>query len=612
MLSLRDRPIKQKLMIIIMVTATAALLLSGFGIVAADLILFRGYLQRDLNALAGIISDNSTAALAFNDPAAAAETLGALRVRTHLVTACVLRSDGTMLAQYTRPGPASACPSANGLDGLRFTRGYITVEHPIVLTSRRIGTLLLLYDLDEISERVRLYGAMVLGFVLVSSLVAFLLSSRLSALIATPISQLVLATTSVSETNDYSIRAKKISDDELGFLVDRFNDMLSGIQLRDNNIRRALLDREEALQDAEKARERFHFMAESMPQKIFTATPSGDVDYFNLQWKEFVGFPLENEGWIQFLHPDDLDANLRGWRHSIETGEPFHFQHRIRRADGVYRWHLTRAHAMRDADGNLTMWIGSNTDIHEQKEKEEELRIANDDLQQFAYSASHDLQEPVRNVAVYSELVAIQYRDRLDAEGQQFLGFLAEGGRRLARLINDLLAYTRAGTIEGDLTTLDSSAVLRDSLSSLAEAIRESKGIVTYDSLPGVYMAEAHLQQVFQNLLSNALKYRTEEPPKIHVSALSQGTMWCFSVRDNGIGIDPQYKEKIFGVFKRLHRDQKYAGTGIGLAICQRVVERYGGRIWVESEPGQGATFLFTVPKYEPRVEAGAGDRVAG
>jgi PAS domain S-box-containing protein len=611
MLNIRRRPIKQKLMIIIMATATAALLLSGVGIVAADLMLFRGYLERDLNALAGIISDNSTAALAFNDPAAAAETLGALRVRTHLVTACIQRSDGTMLAQYSRPGASPQCPAADGPDGLRFVNGNITVLHPIVLSGRRMGTLLILYDLGEISERVKLYGATVLCFVLVSGLVAFLISSRLSELIATPISKLVLATTSVSETNDYSIRAQKVSDDELGFLVDRFNDMLRGIQLRDNNIRRALLDREEALQEAEKARERFHFMAESMPQKIFTATPSGIVDYFNLQWKEFVGVPLENEGWIQFLHPEDRDANLRGWRHSIESGEPFHFQHRLRRADGVYRWHLTRAHAMRDADGNITMWIGSNTDIHEQKEKEEELRIANEDLQQFAYSASHDLQEPVRNVAVYSELVAMQYHDRLDPEGQQFLGFLAEGGRRLATLINDLLAYTRAGTIEGDLTTVESSVVLKRSLTDLAEAIRESKGIVTYDPLPKLYMAEAHLQQVFQNLLSNALKYRKDDPPKIHVSAVEQGTVWRFSVRDNGIGIDPQYKEKIFGVFKRLHRDQKYAGTGIGLAICQRVVERYGGRIWVESEPGNGSTFLFTVPKYEPPLGADAVESAA-
>jgi len=606
MRSLRDIPIKEKLMVIITLTATAALLLCGTGIVAFDLILFRGYLERDLNALAGIIADNSTASLAFNDSKSAAETLGALRARTHLVTACIIRPDETMLAQYTRKGEVAPCPSAGG-DGLEFTRGDIRISRPIMLNSQRIGTLLLLYDLDEITERVKLYGATVIGFVIIASLIAFLLSSRLSALIATPVSQLVHATTAVSETNDYSIRAKRLSGDELGVLVDRFNEMLSNIQTRDKNLRKALLDREEALREAERARERFRFMAESMPQKVFTAKPNGDVDYYNRQWSEFTGLSFEESkdwGWIRFIHPDDLDANVKSWRNSIQSGQPFHFQHRLRRADGAYRWHLSRAHAMRDSEGGISMWIGSDTDIHEQKEKEEELRRLNDDLQQFAYSASHDLQEPIRNVAVYSEVVATQYHDLLDADGRQYLGFLVEGGRRLAVLISDLLAYTRAGVIEGEVTSVDSTVVLKHTLASLSEAIREAEGVVTYDPLPEVYMGEAHLQQVLQNLLSNALKYRNEDPPRIHLSAVNLGAAWRFSVRDNGIGIDPQYKEKIFGVFKRLHRDQKYPGTGIGLAISHRVVERYGGRIWVESEPGKGATFYFTIPQTDARSGA--------
>jgi len=258
------------------------------------------------------------------------------------------------------------------------------------------------------------------------------------------------------------------------------------------------------------------------------------------------------------------------------------------------------------------MWIGSNTEIHEQKEKEEELRRANEDLQQFAYSASHDLQEPIRNVVVYSEVVAKRYHALLDADGQQFLGFLAEGGRRLALLINDLLAYTRAGVAERSMTPVDSSAVLQHTLSGLAEAIRESGALITHDPLPEIPMGEAHLQQVFQNLISNALKYRKEETPRIHVSAVKHGTGWRFSVQDNGIGIEPQFKEKIFGVFKRLHRDQKYAGTGIGLAICQRVVGRYGGRIWVESEPGKGAIFFFTVPQQVERIQPAAVNSSAG
>jgi light-regulated signal transduction histidine kinase (bacteriophytochrome) len=193
-----------------------------------------------------------------------------------------------------------------------------------------------------------------------------------------------------------------------------------------------------------------------------------------------------------------------------------------------------------------------------------------------------------------------------------FLGFIKEGGQRLATLINDLLAYTRAGMVEGDVPALDSTRVLAHTLSSLAEAIRENDAAVTCDPLPEIFMGETHLQQVFQNLIGNALKYRTECPPRIHVSAVNLGPDWRFAIQDNGIGIDPQYKEKIFGLFKRLHHDRKFSGTGIGLAICQRVVERYGGRIWVESAAGKGATFYFTVPRRAERVRAAALESSAG
>jgi len=604
-----DIPIKQKLIVLIMATTAAALLLTGLGVVIFDTVAYRSALKRDLSTLAQITAENSTAALAFNDAQSASETLAALHARTHLVKACIYRLDGTVLASYTRPGVTSGCPSAEAPDELRFRSGALMVSRGILLSDRPIGTLVMLYDLAEIDERIKLYSATVAGVLLVSSLLAFLLSSKLSAIITAPIFQLVRATTSVSQTSDYSIRAEKQSNDELGVLVGRFNEMLAGIQSRDANLNQALLERGEALREAEKARERLRFMAESMPQKIFTALPDGDTDYLNRQWTEFTGLALDqiqNWGWAQFVHPDDLDSNIQAWRHSLETGEPFHYQHRFRRADGVYRWHLSRALAMRNAGGQILLWIGSCTDIHEQKETEEELRRVNDDLQQFAYSASHDLQEPIRNVAVYSQIVSNRYHALLDAEGQQFLGFLTEGGRRLAKLVDDLLAYTRAGAGELNPAAVESSAVLEDALASLAETIRESDAQVTYDPLPEVYMGATHLQQLFQNLISNGLKYRNQNAPRIHISAVKLGAAWRFSVQDNGIGLDAKYKEVIFGVFKRLHRDQKYTGTGIGLAICQRVVERYGGRIWVESESGKGATFFFTVPEHAPRIRSAA------
>ena len=586
MRTFRDIPIKQKLVVMIMVTCTAALLLAGVGIVFTDSILFRQFLQRDLASLAKMISENSTAAVAFNDSKSASETLNSLRERTNVLTACIYRDDGTVLAAFARENH-TPCQPPEPADSIRFVPGGIVVHQSIVLSGQRIGALTLFYGLGEIAERVKLYGSTVFAVLLASSLLALLLSSRLRAVIEMPISQLVRATTSVAETADYSTRAKKLSGDELGVLVDRFNSMLTVIQSRDEALKRE--------------RERFRFMAESMPQKIFTATPAGEIDYLNRQWIEFTGLTfdeMKSWGWTQFIHPDDLDENLRAWRHSLETGEPLHTEHRFRRADGQYRWHLSRAQAMRDDRGATSMWIGSSTEIHEQKEKEEALRRANEDLQQFAYAASHDLQEPIRNVAVYSEIVEKRYHDRLDAEGLQFLGFLKEGGRRLATLVNDLLAYTRAGVGEIPDRPVDSAAVLQHTLASLAEAIRESGAVVTYENLPEVYMGESHLHQVLQNLIGNALKYRDSKPPRIHVSAVGRGASWCFAVADNGIGIEPQFKEKIFGVFKRLHHDRSYSGTGIGLAICQRVVERYGGKIWVESEPGQGSTFYFTVPRF--------------
>ncbi len=588
----RNKPIRRKLLIMIMIATASALALAGAGIVVFDSLLFRSYLRRDLTALARIIADNSTGALTFGDLKAATETLTTLRARPHVASACVFGKDGILFAHYSRHN-ATVCPAPGAGEDIRFTTSDVVVTQPILLSGGTVGTLVLVYDLDEIGERTQLFGGIVAAVLLASSLLALLLASKVRGVIEKPISTLVRAASSVSDTGDYSIRAQKISNDELGLLADRFNEMLAGIQSRD--------------EDLKAERERFRFMAESMPQKIFTAKPDGTVDYFNRQWTDVIGSSFEESGgwsWTQFVHPDDVEETVRLWQHSVATGELLNLEHRFRRTDGKYRWHLTSAHSMHDLNGHITMWIGSNTDIHEQKEKEDALRRANEDLQQFAYSASHDLQEPIRNVAVYSEIVARHYGARLDDDGRQFLGFLHEGGRRLATLVDDLLAYTRAGAAEPTDSPVDSLEALRNSITSLSEAIRESGAEVTWDELPDVFIGTSHLQQVFQNLIGNALKYRHDKAPRIHIAAEPQGKFCRFSVQDNGIGIDPQYKEKIFGVFKRLHHDRTYGGTGIGLAICQRVVERYGGRIWVESQPGKGSTFYFTVPR---RTGTGAG-----
>jgi len=226
------------------------------------------------------------------------------------------------------------------------------------------------------------------------------------------------------------------------------------------------------------------------------------------------------------------------------------------------------------------------------------LQQSNENLQQFAYVASHDLQEPLRMVSSFMQLLAQRYQGKLDADADEFIGYALEGAQRMQTLIEDLLVYAR---VDGDrqeqaFAETDCETILERTLRVLQKAIRESGIAVTHEPLPTVRGDAVQLGQVLQNLLSNAIKFRSAEPPRVHISARQEETHWLFSVRDNGIGLDPQHAERIFVIFQRLHPRGAYPGTGVGLAICKKIVERHSGRIWVESRPGEGATFCFTLP----------------
>jgi len=256
-----------------------------------------------------------------------------------------------------------------------------------------------------------------------------------------------------------------------------------------------------------------------------------------------------------------------------------------------------RTLALRQANQSLQNEISERRRAEEALEKKtQELARSNRDLEQFAYVASHDLQEPLRMVTSYVQLLARRYKGKLDSDADEFIVFAMDGAIRMWRLINDLLAYSRVSTESRELESTDCEAVLNESLDNLKVAIEENGAVVTHDSLPTVMADNPQLVQLFQNLIGNAIKFRGSEPPHVHLSASRNGDRWTFSVRDNGIGIAPEYARRIFILFQRLHSREKYAGTGIGLAICQKIVERHGGDIWVESELGRGATFYFTLP----------------
>jgi light-regulated signal transduction histidine kinase (bacteriophytochrome) len=243
-------------------------------------------------------------------------------------------------------------------------------------------------------------------------------------------------------------------------------------------------------------------------------------------------------------------------------------------------------------------------DVTEQERYQAALRQANEsltrsnaDLEQFAYSASHDLQEPLRMISTYGEMLQRKFGGQLGRQADEYIGYIVEGATRMERLLRDLRAFTHASRLGEPVTNgVDANGVLTESLANLSAAIQESGALVTYGPLPSVRIHQFQLEQLFQNLVGNAIRYRSERRPEIHVSAERHDNMWQFSVRDNGLGIDSEYQEQIFGLFKRLHSVADYPGTGMGLAICQRIVERAGGRIWVESSRGGGSTFLFTLP----------------
>ncbi|MEO7837815.1 MAG: PAS domain S-box protein, partial [Anaerolineales bacterium] len=253
-------------------------------------------------------------------------------------------------------------------------------------------------------------------------------------------------------------------------------------------------------------------------------------------------------------------------------------------------------------DGN-TVFVGIIHDLTTQKKAEadllqkmDELNRSNEELGQFAYIASHDLQEPLRMVASYTQLLSRRYKGRLDADADEFIAFAVDGASRMQVLIQDLLAYSRVGTMGTDFFSTSSEEALQQATINLRGAIEESGALVTHDPLPTVLADETQLVQLFQNLVGNAIKYQSSGVPKIHISAVRNGEKkWMFSVKDNGLGIDPQYFERIFGMFQRLHKREEFAGTGIGLAICKKIVERHGGSISVESQPGQGSSFRFAL-----------------
>jgi len=315
------------------------------------------------------------------------------------------------------------------------------------------------------------------------------------------------------------------------------------------------------------------------------------------------GFGKTYADWVKLIHPDDLPGTEAAMRNALQQGR-LETEFCVVWPDGTVRWLAARGVVFKDDFGVPQRLVGVNIDITERRTAEEdvkrlllELERSNKELEQFAYVASHDLQEPLRMIASYVQLLEQRYKGKLDAKADKYIYFAVDGALRMQKLIEDLLTYSRVTTRGTPLGPVDTNRAFTHAVRDLSAAIEESHADVTKDRLPSVMGDEAQFAQLFQNLIGNAIKFkRPNTAPLVHVSAKKDKKEWLFSVRDNGIGMEPKYFDRIFQIFQRLHTRAEYPGTGIGLALCKRIVERHGGRILVESAPGEGTTFFFTIP----------------
>ncbi|MBV8833235.1 MAG: PAS domain S-box protein, partial [Acidobacteriaceae bacterium] len=343
-------------------------------------------------------------------------------------------------------------------------------------------------------------------------------------------------------------------------------------------------------------------LADSMPQIVWTAAQDGSIEYLNQRWWEFTGYTPSNhhtEDVQAIIHSEDLPLFLTGWEAAVQAQEPYEAECRF--ADertGGYRWFLCRSVPTRDNLTNSIRWFGTFTDIHEQKRIEAAFRRANEDLNRFAYSTNHDLQEPLRNVSSYSQLLEKRYSSHLNSEATSFIRFITRDAQRMCALITNLTVYTSAGNRSESIPTFtDANLAVDKALFQLQAIVSESQAVVVHTDLPRVRVAEKDLQQIFENLIQNAVQYRKANiAPRIDITAQHKRTEWIFSVQDNGLGIAADYTQHIFGVFRRLHGALPYGSIGMGLAICQKIIEHYGGRIWVESQMEIGSIFHFSLP----------------
>ena len=587
---IQNWPIQRKLLLIIFSTIVASLILVLAGIVSYEISTYRRRQAQEMTSLAGFIAVNSAPPLAFDDAQTAQEILNTLRGTPAVATAALYTTEPRLFASYVRSGERLTPPPQPGAEGARFAGRYLELVRPIEVKGRRLGTLYLRADLVNVYYRLRGYAS--IFFVVTVAIVGggFLLQRLLQRLISEPLLQLSSMADSIAR-GDLSTHIEVRSVDEIGQLASSFNHMSTELARSYKKLR--------------ESESRFRALVAASSDVLYRMSP----DWGEMLQLDSQGQLAETEepsrDWVRkYIHPDDRSRVMTAINEAIIAKSTFELEHEVMLADGSLGWTFSRAIPIQDEAGKIIEWFGAASDITErkraEKEREElirELERSNRELQQFAYVSSHDLQEPLRTVTVYAQLLQNRYQEKLDEKGAKYLTYMFDAANRMSLLITDLLAFSRVGSRVEPFQPVEMESVFKDALTNLKATIEESGAQITHDPLPQVEGDRGQLTQFLQNLIANGLKYQKKDTaPRVSVSAERLDDEWVLGVHDNGIGIEPQFYDRIFIIFQRLHKREEYAGTGMGLAICRKIVERHGGRIWVESKPGEGSSFYFSLP----------------
>jgi PAS domain S-box-containing protein len=617
-MKLKDAPIQRKLMSVILLTCFVVLILMGSAYILLEYFSYQKVVKANVSTLGTVIASNSSASLAFDSPNDANEILNALRAEKHIVLACLYDNSGKLFAKYPADTSYSVFPEVQHKNEYWFEDGYLIGFQKVSQKDSELGVLFIKSDLEAMNDQLRHY--MIIGILLIagSLLVAYSLSKLLQKSISEPILSLEQTAKIISQQNDYSVRAVKSGKDELGALTDAFNQMLTQIQVQNTEIKSFNQNLEL------KVKERTYALQE---QKDFIETiinSSVDLvavfdkdlkymmlnkradDYYRIKREDIIGrnildvFPQTKDSGML----EDLKRALNGeYVHNTNYKSPI-----VQRSFENY--YIPLKDVSDKVYGVLT--IGHYiTNIMEANEKLEnlnsELIKSNRDLEQFAYIASHDLQEPLRKIQTFTQLLGDNYGN--EEKFKNYYVKINQAASRMQNLIQDVLNFSRISKVEEAFVDADLNQILEQLKTDFELLLREKQAIINHPVLPTIKGIPLQLAQLFSNIISNSLKYNenkpvidisfktlTREEIKIFPQLNSNRSYVRLDFKDNGIGFEPQFSEKIFNIFQRLHGKQTYSGTGIGLGLCKKIVENHHGIIFANSEPNKGSIFTVILP----------------